>query len=701
MKPTASKVGPPKAATRAFLFAVSLALFNFLPSLQSASVKVSGFGLFGNAELRGALKLLEFEEGPLDSRKIDDGAFLLMTRLTQNGFLDARIEADYETDDGKTGTVSWNPPFEPQLTEEVSASKIRFKVHPGILYYYNDVSISGLQSIDPEEARSYIIPDSSLISRKKDRAYSESTLSNHQKQLAAALAALGRIDAKVSANSVDIDEKSGGVDIALQVQEGPLYKIGLAEAHYVKGEDTEVIQIEAGDTIYTRRWVEDQSRSLRNESYHLGFPDTKVSSRIVKATPEGDTIAVQIRFDIKRGPKIILSQVEHVGATDTHHPLLNRKTDLTLGVPLDITETEAARRRLSRIGIFERIDLKYEDDGTGKRKAVYEYTNSDRFEAQLLFGYGSYEQFRGGILARRENLFGRAHTLSFEAIRSIKSMSGALDYTIPELLGETIDGTLEVNFLDREELFFDRAEQGVSVGLFKRLPELKMDIGVDYAFDRKESSDIERAEELDFEETNIGSVSLRSTRSTLNNILYPTNGYELSGAIRYAAEALGGETEFIRPEFSGAYHTKLGNRWIFHLGAKAGMIKGPGDSSTETPYAERFLIGGENSIRGYRRGEAGPYDIDGKPINAEAFALLNLELEYPIFDQLNVVLFADTTRIWAASDDLGVYEDLSSVGLGLRYNTIVGPVRLEYGHNLNPRVNDPNGTLHLSIGFPF
>jgi outer membrane translocation and assembly module TamA len=46
-------------------------------------------------------------------------------------------------------------------------------------------------------------------------------------------------------------------------------------------------------------------------------------------------------------------------------------------------------------------------------------------------------------------------------------------------------------------------------------------------------------------------------------------------------------------------------------------------------------------------------------------------------------------------------EKLYAVGLGVRYQTIIGPVRAEYGHNLNPRPLDPAGTLLFSIGFPF
>ena len=131
------------------------------------------------------------------------------------------------------------------------------------------------------------------------------------------------------------------------------------------------------------------------------------------------------------------------------------------------------------------------------------------------------------------------------------------------------------------------------------------------------------------------------------------------------------------------------------------MVTSPAPNSTEIPNTERFLVGGENSLRGFRRGEAGPIDDEGIPIGAEAFGLINAELEYPLFDKLSAVLFVDAARVWSSTEQFGIYDDFVDVGLGLRYRTIVGPVRLEYGRNINARPSDPTGTLHLSIGFPF
>jgi outer membrane protein insertion porin family len=116
---------------------------------------------------------------------------------------------------------------------------------------------------------------------------------------------------------------------------------------------------------------------------------------------------------------------------------------------------------------------------------------------------------------------------------------------------------------------------------------------------------------------------------------------------------------------------------------------------------KRFYPGGDSSIRGYQQDEASPRGPDGRFIGAETYTLLNIELEQAITNTWSVVVFGDALGEAAALADYPWDERLYSVGLGVRYQTIVGPVRLEYGRNVNPRPGDPSGTLHFSVGFPF
>ncbi len=84
-----------------------------------------------------------------------------------------------------------------------------------------------------------------------------------------------------------------------------------------------------------------------------------------------------------------------------------------------------------------------------------------------------------------------------------------------------------------------------------------------------------------------------------------------------------------------------------------------------------------------------------------SYVQANAELEQALTKSWSAIVFADALGEAARLADYPFNEKLYSAGVGLRYQTIIGPARVEYGRNLNPRPGDPGGTLLFSIGFPF
>jgi len=88
-------------------------------------------------------------------------------------------------------------------------------------------------------------------------------------------------------------------------------------------------------------------------------------------------------------------------------------------------------------------------------------------------------------------------------------------------------------------------------------------------------------------------------------------------------------------------------------------------------------------------------------VGAETYTSANVEFEQGITPKWSVVAFIDGVEFAERLDHYPGDTQLFSAGGGLRWKTIIGPVRLEYGYNLNPRPRDPVGTLQFSLGFPF
>ena len=131
------------------------------------------------------------------------------------------------------------------------------------------------------------------------------------------------------------------------------------------------------------------------------------------------------------------------------------------------------------------------------------------------------------------------------------------------------------------------------------------------------------------------------------------------------------------------------------------MVTTFGSDGSTLPVNKRFYPGGDNTIRGYQEGEAAPRGPDGLYVGAKTYLLGNLELEQAITPNWSVVAFGDAIGIAAALREYPFDQRLFAAGLGIRYQTMIGPVRLEYGRNINPRPGDHAGTLHFSIGYPF
>lgn len=359
--------------------------------------------------------------------------------------------------------------------------------------------------------------------------------------------------------------------------------------------------------------------------------------------------------------------------------------------------------RISQLGVFRSVDLRYEPAGDDTRDVTYAVTEGRRQEISLLAGYGSYEQLRGGVEWRHYNLFGRAHTDSLKLIQSMKSSQGDYVYTVPELFGTTTDGSVRLFGLNREELSFRREEYGANISVLWPLRRIGLALTTGYTFKHLRNANNELAtRETDENQADVASIDVGIVRDRRDNPLRPTKGYKLSAQVESANRALGGQVVYQQFVLAASYHTGWGNgRWI-HAGLSHGVVTTFGTSDDSSlPVSVRFYPGGDGSIRGYQQGEAAPRAANGEFVGAKSYVQFNVELEQALTAKWSVVVFGDALGIAARMADYPFSEELYSVGLGIRYQTIIGPVRIEYGHNLNPREFDPAGTLQLSIGFPF
>ena len=249
----------------------------------------------------------------------------------------------------------------------------------------------------------------------------------------------------------------------------------------------------------------------------------------------------------------------------------------------------------------------------------------------------------------------------------------------------------------------------------------------------------------------LGAFSAGLTHDTRDSVLNPTRGQLFSADHSLAAKFLGGNESFNK--FFGTYQTYhtfspftpvLGNVTLAFSGRvglaanyrntdrdRDGQIS---DSEQRLPISERFFSGGATTLRGFRFETAGPQALLGLatdagscadpnrdpsvpcglptlvPIGGDALAIFNFELRYPLSQRLRLVPFYDVGNVFRRVHDIRFSNMTNTVGLGLRINTPLGPIGVDYGFLLDPPayqvapgsfLRQPRGAFHIRFGQSF
>ncbi len=182
----------------------------------------------------------------------------------------------------------------------------------------------------------------------------------------------------------------------------------------------------------------------------------------------------------------------------------------------------------------------------------------------------------------------------------------------------------------------------------------------------------------------------------------PRRGGLIATNLEVAPDFLGSSLQFFRTTAEVRRYHSLGATNVVLAGRlKVGFID-PIQATSEIPIYRRFFAGGEGSVRGYRYDYLGPRDISGNPLGGEALVEGSLEVRIPLYKDFRAVAFLDFGNVFLKIRDLDLGQLKYSSGVGLRYQTPVGPIGVDVGFPLNPI--DPGRDryrFHLTIGQAF
>jgi outer membrane protein insertion porin family/translocation and assembly module TamA len=205
----------------------------------------------------------------------------------------------------------------------------------------------------------------------------------------------------------------------------------------------------------------------------------------------------------------------------------------------------------------------------------------------------------------------------------------------------------------------------------------------------------------------LNAVGLDFQHSTADSVLDAHRGFQISLHAEEAGRIVPGTFNYYAAAADGRHYLPINDNLVLATRAQVGSIDAVGSDATNVPFAKRYFLGGSTSVRGWDRFEISPLS-SGLPIGGDSMLALSVELRAALRGNLGGVVFIDAGNVWAGPFDFDLQDLRYAIGPGLRYRTPIGPVRLDFGWQLNPipglLVNGEPGRpwrLHFSIGQAF
>jgi outer membrane protein assembly factor BamA len=447
---------------------------------------------------------------------------------------------------------------------------------------------------------------------------------------------------------------------------------------------------------------------IRERYFTLGYPYIRVLSRLVPA--DGD---LEMRVEVQEGPQVHIREILIEGKARVPESILRAALPFRVGDPLDPRKLVAAETRLARYKVSRsRVTSDEKDAG----RIVVTLRPGPRLTADYGVDIDAHSDLAVSANVRAPNLLPRGATpgLVLSEAHYNRRIHGSLG--MPAFFHR---GTLDVAFtLEDHQERSDGSRPG-SARAWKEVGAAPFDFRIlerrgtvtqsvevggrwilEYGYELKHATTETEKFVVPFE-ADVGKVRLSLLRDTRDSLLDARNGRFWNLSLSYAPMMFGTDFEFVRGYGQLFVYRSLMPQLTWAHAYRLGLGKGIGGSSGGRVFVnDRFTAGGSNSLRGYGTDLVGPIGTDG-PEAGDALIVINQELRYHHATGLGAALFYDVGNVYTRIEDVDL--DLRhAVGVGLRYDSPVGLLRVDFGIPLNRRrdIDDPY-QLFFSLGQAF
>jgi translocation and assembly module TamA len=503
-----------------------------------------------------------------------------------------------------------------------------------------------------------------------------------------------------AALSVEIDSAATPATVRVEVEPGPVYTLETVTLQDQAGGTPPVLDryhpaslgLALGEPARSdpvlaaeRRIVETLARN--------GYPWATVADR--KVVIDHGTQAMQLTYIVAPGAPATFGAATIEGLDRVERDWLQRRIEWKPGEPYDSRAVEATRKTLAESGLFAQIAIAPAPTPAPDGSAPMTITVSERAPRSIGAGiqYNSSEGFGARAFWEHRNLLGDAEELRASIDLAQQRLGANLDFRRPDLLARGADFIAQAELAQEEPDAYEVRRLRLFGGIEQRFgPSVTAGYGLAF-------------EQLFFNETGpdreftLLGAPLFVRRDTTDDLLDPTIGTRLSLSMTPWTSVAGADVTFLSARATAsAYHTlDTENRFIVAGFAALGTIIGP--DLDRIPPDKRLYAGGGGSVRGYGYQRIGPLDAGGDPIGGKGSLEAGLELRIKITETIGVAPFLEAGIVnegMLPNDRVFV-----GTGLGVRYFTPIGPVRLDFGVPLDKRRSDDAFQVYISLGQAF
>lgn len=643
-------------------------------------VEVDGFSV-KKSRLREELSI--FTKAGIDDLIIEESRLELLDIVQKEGYFFADISIKTES----------------SQVEDNEKLLILFDVEKNQRYRLTDIQVIGTNFFDQQSIE--------LILRSREATFfsrgitSQLLLRQDSERITNRLQELGFPKAKVVERRLAVSPNNENLIVTFVVEEGSrmlIKQIAFEGNSVFSDKDLSNAVPNKELSYFSQRRLNEDVDSLIKFYNEKGYAEASVSALLIRPDEE----SADITFRIREGEQIVINRIVISNRGTAQEGIIRKYLTFREGNILRREEMIISEQRLYATGAFRNISIRNELSGHNDQGQALHTIYIDTVEAPqytLIYGFGlqSEDGPRGLLQIAKSNFLSRLQTATLTLRASRREQVAQLSYQFPRPFGLPVN-PIAVAFYSRLRQVGFELSQFVGTLQVERQVDEKSELIFRSSLARINTTLFD-GRSLDFQIVRLSGTYIRDTR---DNIFDATKGTFTTADL--ASGISRNEADFLRFFLTHQRYleVKTAPKLIFASNLQLGLARAYDSNKQRIPISERFFSGGSNTLRGFGFQLAGPRDADGRPTGGNALVVVSSEMRFPVVKKLAGVVFHDSGNVFRRLSKLNIKDFSNTVGAGLRLNTPLGPVRVDFGYLINPSISRERGyRVHFNFGQAF